>query len=258
MNRLDTLFQQKKENILNIYTTAGYPKLDSTVEIVVALDKAGADIVELGMPYSDPIADGETIQGSSQIALKNGMTLKLLFQQVQQIRTRSEVPIILMGYLNQVLQYGLENFMQACVDSGVDGLILPDLPLDIYEEKYEKIIAKHDLGFSFLVTPQTSDERILKAANLSSSFLYIVSQSSITGQTNNNQQLQLDYYERINKLKISKPTLIGFGIHDKDSFLKASAYANGAIIGSAFIKHIGKSENKLTEGVASFVSSIKE
>jgi len=227
MNRIKRLFEKKQSKVLNIYTTAGFPNLGDTVNVVLTLDKAGVDIIELGMPFSDPMADGETIQLSSAKALKNGMTLDLLFDQVKQIRKESSIPIVLMGYLNQWLQYGEEKFLQACAEAGVDGLIIPDLPMEIYESEYKSQIEKHNLGFSFLVTPQTSDERILKADKLSSnSFLYVVSQASITGGSKDIHQTQIDYFRRLEKLSLKTPRLIGFGIHDKATFDKACQYAN--------------------------------
>jgi len=256
MKRLESLFENKKKDILNIYTTAGYPQLGSTVEVVVALDKAGVDIVEIGMPYSDPMADGETIQLSSKQALENGMSLQILFEQIKEIRTQATIPIILMGYLNQIIQYGTDSFLAKCQEVGVDSLIIPDLPLDIYEEEYLALIEQYGLGFSFLVTPQTSDTRILKAAKMTSSFLYVVSQSSTTGKSKDIQDHQVKYFKRLQGLNIGTPQLIGFGIHDKASFYKASSYANGAIIGSAFIKHLKKNGDDLSQSTQEFVNAI--
>lgn len=243
-NRLTTLFERKKKRVLNIYLTAGYPELNDTKNIVLALDKAGADMVELGMPYSDPMADGETIQLSSARALSNGMTLELLFQQVKDVRLSSEIPIVLMGYFNQMMQYGLDSFMSDCNQAGVDGLIIPDLPMDIYEQEIYRTAKDNNLGFSFLITPQTSDERIVKADKLSSGFLYVVSQASITGKSKNISQEQIQYFQRIQNLGLKSPCLIGFGIHDKTSFDTACNYSSGAIVGSAFIRAISKTENK--------------
>ena len=251
MNRIDQLFAKKQKNILNIYTTAGYPQLADTIDVVLALEKAGADLVELGMPYSDPLADGPTIQNSSAVALKNGMTLDLLFKQVVEIRKQSQLPLVLMGYLNQMLQYGTEKFLTACQVSGVDGLIIPDLPMDIYEAQLKDTINQHGLGISFLVTPQTSDERIQKADTLSTSFLYVVSQSSITGGSSDIKDDQINYFNKLDQLKLSSPRLIGFGIHDKTTFDTACQYGQGAIIGSAFIRHLA------AEGVRGVVGFVK-
>lgn len=256
MNRIKTLFQNKQSKILNIYTTAGFPNLSDTIDIVLALNKAGVDIIELGMPFSDPMADGETIQQSSSKALKNGMTLELLFDQVKEIRKTCNIPIVLMGYLNQWMQYGENEFLKSCKEAGVDGLIIPDLPMDIYENNYKTQIENHGLGFSFLVTPQTSDERIIKADKLSNnSFLYVVSQASITGGSKDIQQTQIKYFQRLKKLELSAPRLIGFGIHDKTTFDTACQYANGAIIGSAFIRAIDK-QLPVSEAER-FISTIK-
>jgi len=252
MSRLRQLFEHKKSDVLNIYTTAGYPNLDSTVETVLALEKAGVDIVELGMPYSDPMADGETIQLSSAQALANGMTLDLLFEQVKAIRAQSQIPLVLMGYLNQWMQYGEDRFLAACKDSGIDGLIIPDLPMDIYETEYADKVKAAGLDFSFLVTPQTSDDRIRKADQLSQGFLYVVSQSSITGGSKDIQDSQVTYFNRLKRLQLETPKLIGFGIHDKATFDKACAYANGAIIGSAFIRHLGNGG-----GAAEFIAKVR-
>jgi len=255
MQRLQKLFARKQKNILNIYLTAGFPKLEDTVDLVLALEQAGADLVELGMPYSDPLADGETIQLSSSTALSNGMNLELIFAQVRKIRTQSEVPIILMGYLNQLLQYGVDNFLSVCQESGVDGLIIPDLPMDIYESDYKEKFEKYQQGMSFLVTPQTSDERISRADALSSSFLYVVSSASITGGSSSISAEQVAYFRRLDALKLKAPRLIGFGIHDKETFDTACLHGQGAIIGSAFIRAVSNAENpKLS--ASQFVKSI--
>jgi len=254
MVRLNQLFEEKTTQVLNIYTTAGYPDLNSTEEVVLRLAGAGADIVELGMPYSDPMADGETIQKSSDQALSNGMTLDLLFDQSKTIREQSSVPIILMGYLNQMIQYGVEKFVKVAADSGIDGLIIPDLPMDIYKDKYQALFEEHDLGISFLVTPETSDERIRLADNLSTGFLYVVSQSKITGGSSDLSQTQTQYFERLQGMDLKSPWLIGFGIHDAQTFAQACQYGHGAIIGSAFIRHIGQHGIR---SVGDFVSGVR-
>jgi len=256
MNRIATLFNRKKEHILNIYFTAGYPELDAAVSIVNHLDKAGVDIVELGIPYSDPLADGPTIQESGTHALKNGMTIDLLFAQLKKLREQSEMPIVLMGYFNQMLQYGVEAFLDKAVSNGADAVIMPDLPMEVYERDYQSMFEERSLGISFLVTPQTSDERIKKAAALSKhSFLYIISKSSITGSASDISEEQINYFNKVKELKGDTPSLIGFGIHDKQTFLKASANANGAIIGSAFIRHLSK-HGYQAESIASFTDAI--
>ena len=246
MNRLTQLFQNKKSNILNIYFTAGYPKRDDTEGVILALEKAGVDLIELGMPYSDPLADGPTIQESGSKALENGMTLNVLFEQIKRVREKTQIPLILMGYYNQVLQFGDDKFFQLCAETGVDGLILPDLPLEIYERDYQKRLADLNLKISFLITPQTPTERIRKIDNLSTGFIYIVSSYAITGAKTGISEEQIAYFKRIEKMKLQNPRLIGFGISDRETFNIACSHANGAIIGSAFIRALGKAD---TEGV---------
>lgn len=247
MNRLSQLFKNKKQNILNVYFTAGYPKRDDTEGIILALENAGVDLIELGMPYSDPLADGPTIQESGTKALENGLTLKVLFEQVKNVRQKSQIPLILMGYYNQVMQFGDEKFFQLCAEVGVDGLILPDLPLEVYEAKYQKMLADLDIKMSFLITPQTPAERIRKIDKLSTGFIYVVSSYAITGAKTGITDEQIAYFKRIENMKLKNPRLIGFGISDKTTFDIACAHANGAIIGSAFIKTLTKAD---TEGVA--------
>ena len=255
MNRIKRLFNRKDREVLNVYFTAGYPSLDDTTKIAIELDNQGVDMIELGMPYSDPLADGLTIQQSSTKALQNGMTLEILFQQVADIRKQIETPIILMGYLNQVMQYGKERFIKKCKEVGIDGLILPDLPMDIYEEEYQQLLEENDIAISFLVTPQTSDERIRKADELSSGFIYIVSQSSITGNTGDISTDQQQYFDRIQEMDLETPSLIGFGIHDRSTYQTACANSNGAIIGSAFIRAL-ECEGNLEDRVRGFIGTI--
>ncbi|KAA3633226.1 MAG: tryptophan synthase subunit alpha [Bacteroidetes bacterium] len=255
MNRVEHLFAKKGENILNVYFTAGFPEIDSTVSLITALEQAGVDLIEIGMPYSDPLADGPTIQNSSQVALKNGMTLPLLFEQIKEARKRTEVPLIMMGYFNQVMQYGEEAFIKKCVEVGIDALILPDLPLQEYEESYKSLFEQYGLGISFLMTPQTSEARIRKIDELSRGFIYMVSSASITGAKSGITEKQIAYFERTANLKLNNPRLIGFGISDHETFTTACKYANGAIIGSAFIKaldqngHIDETVNTFINGV---------
>lgn len=256
MNRLDQLFQQKQKDILNIYFTAGFPKLDDTAPLIEALATNGVDLVEIGMPYSDPLADGPTIQDSGQKALSNGMKLSLLFEQLAAVRSKVDIPLILMGYFNQVMQYGEERFFTRCAEVGVDGLILPDLPIYEYETLYKDMLAKAGLRISFLITPQTSDERIRKIDALSTGFVYVVSDASITGAKKGISEQQIKYFERINAMKLSSNRLIGFGISNQETFDIACRYANGAIIGSAFIRAL--SNDKTVEAtVESFVQSIR-
>lgn len=239
MSRISQMFDRKKEKVLSIYFTAGFPHLDSTLEVMKSLQESGADMIELGIPYSDPLADGPVIQQSSMAALKNGMTIKKLFEQIKDFRKEISIPVLLMGYMNPVLQYRFEKFCADAADAGIDGLILPDLPEYEYETEYGAIIKKYGLDFVFLVTPETSEQRVRKLDELSSGFLYAVSSSSTTG--NNKDMASVErYLGRLKNMKLKNPVMVGFGIRDKDSFEAACAHANGAIIGSAFIKALEK------------------
>jgi len=243
MNRIQQLFQNKQSNILNIYFTAGYPNLQDTEKIILALEQGGADLIEIGMPYSDPLADGPTIQESGTAALKNGMTLPLLFEQIQSVRTKTEIPLILMGYFNQVMQYGEEKFFRKCKEVGIDGVILPDMPLHVYKEDFKSLFEELDLSISFLITPQTSEARIRQVDELTRGFIYMVSSASITGAKAGISEQQLAYFERINAMQLQHPRLIGFGISDHETFQTACRYAQGAIIGSAFIRALGTGQS---------------
>ena len=234
MNRIEQLFQNKNRDILNIYFTAGYPNLADTEPIILHLAQAGVDLIEIGMPYSDPLADGPTIQESSQVALKNGMELDVLFSQIESVRPKTDIPLILMGYFNQVMQYGEQRFFEKCKSVGIDGLILPDLPMYEYEHFYKKYFEALDLGISFLITPQTSEARILKIDQLTRGFIYMVSSAAITGAKKGISNEQVAYFNKINELSIEQPRLIGFGISDHETYSTACKYSNGAIIGSAF------------------------
>lgn len=245
MSRIAALFKRKNRKVLNIYCTAGYPQPDSTLRVIRSLEENGADLVELGMPYSDPLADGPVIQHSSTIALANGMTIKRLFEQLKGLRAQTDIPVILMGYMNPVLQYGFEKFCADAAAVGVDGLILPDLPEYEYETEYGAIIKKHGLDFIFLVTPETSEERVRKLDQLSSGFLYAVSSSSTTGSNNNKGDMNT-YLQRLAGMNLDNPVLVGFGIRDRESFDEACRHANGAIIGSAFVKALQDAGNEET------------
>lgn len=255
MNRLTKLFARKTKNILNIYFTAGYPKLDDLVEIGMALENNGVDILEIGIPYSDPLADGPTIQASSQRALKNGMNVRLLFTQVAALRKQSEIPIILMGNFNQVMQYGENQFFRKCKEVGVDGVILPDMPTYVYEEQFKELFEELDLGITFLVAPQTEPERLRKIDALTRGFVYVVSSAAITGGTGGISNTQEAYFQRITSFDWHHPTLIGFGIKDQSTFAIACEYANGAIIGSAFIRAIEDSQD-LKKTIKEFVTNL--
>jgi tryptophan synthase alpha chain len=252
-NRLTELFDKKERNILNIYFTAGYPKLNDTVTIIKELERSGCDLVEVGIPYSDPLADGPTIQESGTVALKNGLTLETIFTQIAEARRESTISIVLMGYVNQLMQYGVERFVKRCSEVGVDGLIIPDLPPEIYDREYRKLFEKSNLTFTFLVTPQTSDKRIEMLDKLSTGFLYIVSSASITGGSLDVGDRQVDYFKRVESLNLTSSRLIGFGSSDADSFNRACSYANGAIIGSAFIRSLTRDG---INGISNFVKSI--
>src|ERR1700744_479624 len=255
MNRLQTLFKSDKHNLLSIYYTAGYPTLNSTLDIAEALEKAGVDFLEIGFPYSDPVADGPTIQNSSQKALDSGMTLNLLFDQLKDLRKRVNIPVLLMGYVNPIVQYGVERFCKQAAAAGVDGVIVPDLPMYEYENMYAPFFTGNNLSNIFLVTPQTSADRIRKIDNLSNSFIYLLSSSSITGGSLNVSANIEDYYKRIKAMGLKNPTIIGFGISDHQTFQKACEYAAGAIVGSAFVKFQG-TENYI-EHIPDFINSIK-
>ncbi len=255
MNRLTNLFTTKTRDLLNVYFTAGYPQLDSTETIIRSLADAGADLIEVGVPYSDPMADGETIQNSSMQALKNGMTLDTLFGQLRSARKHTQVPMVLMGYFNQVMQYGPDRFCKAAHEAGADGLILPDLPVFEYEQEFKAIAERYDLQVTFLITPQTSNERIRKIGALSTGFIYVVSSSSITGKSGEITDEQKAYFARIAELDLPQARLIGFGISDSKSFRTACKYANGAIIGSAFIRALAGKDD-VAAATSTFVESV--
>ena len=254
MNRIDEVFSKKKKGVLNIYFTAGYPKINDTLRIARTLEAAGVDIIEIGIPYSDPIADGPTIQDSSQKALDAGMSLKLLMRQLQDLRKHIKIPVILMGYFNPVLQYGFTKFCQDCKKVGIDGIILPDLPMQEYAEMYQETFEEYGIYNIFLMTPQTSEKRVLQINEASKGFIYMVSSASITGAKQEVSQAQIDYFERIQKMNLSVQRLIGFGISNKETFDNACQYASGAIIGSAFINQLNKDDSD--EAITSFVGSI--
>ncbi|HEY6978496.1 MAG TPA: tryptophan synthase subunit alpha [Chitinophagaceae bacterium] len=258
MSRTKELFQKKNQNIFNVYYTAGFPKLDDTLKVMYALQANGVDIIELGMPYSDPLADGPVIQHSSTIALRNGMTIKKLFEQLNGFRNSPlgavELPVLLMGYMNPILQYGFEKFCADASSVGIDGLILPDLPEYEFETEYGAVINKFGLDFIFLVTPETSEERIKKLDELSTGFLYAVSSSSITGKEKDFSSVE-KYLERLKCMKLKNPIIVGFGIKDKLTFEAACAHANGAVIGTAFIKAL-ENANDVEQATTKFLNSI--
>jgi len=261
MSRIAELFKRKKEKVVNIYCTAGYPHLNSTLKVMKALQDNGADMIELGMPYSDPLADGPVIQASSTVAIANGMTIQKLFEQLKDFRKSPSfggvgevLPVILMGYMNPVLQYGFEKFCEDAATVGIDGLILPDLPEYEFETEYGAIIKKYGLDFIFLVTPETSEERIKKLDELSTGFLYAVSSSSTTGKDKDMTDVN-SYLQKLKSLQLRNSILVGFGIKDKQTFEAACRYANGAIIGSAFVKALEGSKNE-EQSVKQFLKSV--
>ena len=258
MNRIDKLFREREREILSIYITAGYPGLHDTPGLLKALEENGADMVEIGIPYSDTLADGPVIQQSSLLALRNGMTLDLLFNQLNVIRESVSIPLVMMGYLNPVLQMGMERFLSRCRDTGIDGVIIPDLPPDEYETRYLDLFRSYGIYNSLLVTPHTDDQRISRIAALSEGFLYLVAAASTTGARNSVEKHQKEYFQRLKEMKLPVPGLIGFGISNRETFLTACQYARGAIIGSAFIRALGE-ENSLTleKRVERFIGEIR-
>ena len=253
MNRIDKKFQEDKK-LLSIYFSAGHPNLEDTVPILKKLQAAGVDMVEIGLPFSDPLADGPTIQESSTKALRNGMTTEKLFSQLENIREHIDIPLVLMGYFNPMMQYGIEKFCQRCEAIGIDGLIIPDLPVDVYHEEYKTLFDAHGLYNMFLITPQTPEERIRYIDEVSNGFIYMVSSASVTGAKNTFGQTQTDYFDRIAKMGLSTPTVVGFGISNAETYTAATTHSKGAIIGSAFIQFL---ENEGVEKINQFISSIR-
>ena len=252
MNRIKRKLKENKK-LLSIYFSAGFPKLDDTVEIIKELEKNNVDFIEIGLPFSDPLADGPTIQDSSSKALKNGMNTNYLFNQLVNIRNSVKIPLIIMGYFNPILQFGVEKFCKKCEEVGIDGCIIPDLPVQIFDKNYKKIFDNYGLINIFLITPQTSENRIKYIDEVSDGFIYLVSSSSTTGGINGFGKKQLDYFKRISKMNLKNPLITGFGISDKKSFNEATAYSNGGIIGSAFIKYL---KTKGISKIDKFVQSI--
>ena len=253
MNRITQKLQEDKK-LISIYFTAGYPSINDTVSVIENLEKSGVDMIEIGLPFSDPLADGPTIQASSTQALKNGMTSELLFEQLKDIRQSVTIPLIIMGYFNPMLQYGVEAFCKKCQDVGIDGLIIPDLPVDVYHSDYKAIFEKYGLFNVFLITPQTSNERIHYIDSVSNGFIYMVSSASVTGSSSGFGQTQTDYFKRISNMNLKNPQIVGFGISDNETFTQATRYAKGAIIGSAFIKQL---TNEGTDSISNFITAIK-
>ncbi|MBW6536503.1 MAG: tryptophan synthase subunit alpha [Mariniphaga sp.] len=256
-NRINQLFETKKENILSVYFTAGFPKLNDTIEIIQELEKNGVDLIEIGIPFSDPTADGPTIQHSSETALKNGMSLHLLFDQLKNIRQSVKIPLILMGYFNPIMQFGVEEFCKKCKETGIDGAILPDLPLEEFEVQYKEHFTKNNMHNILLITPQTPEARIRQIDGASGGFIYMVSSASTTGAGKKVEDFHQDYFERIQQMNLRNPRLIGFGISDHATFANACKYAGGAIIGSAFVKELQKC-TEIQKCITGFVQRVRK
>ena len=255
MNRIEQVFKGQDENRLTLYFTAGYPNIEDTTTILQALDKAEVDLIEIGMPYSDPLADGPTIQESSKRALANDINLKKLFEQLADLRKITQKPVLLMGYSNNVLQYGVDKFCSQCYEVGIDGLILPDMPLPEYKIHFADIFEKYQLKNVFLVTPKTSEKRIREIDEQKGGFIYMVSSSSTTGGSWQNSPERLDYLKRIQQMQLKTPRMVGFGIQDKAAFELVNQYSDGAIVGSAFIKALD--EGELEKNIHSFCKTIR-
>lgn len=255
-NRVVSLFEKKNKNILSVFYTAGFPSLNAAQEIAEALQQGGVDMIELGIPFSDPVADGPTIQASNKIALDNGMTVPLLLEQLKQIRKTVSVPILLMGYLNPVLQYGIERFVKDAAAAGADGFILPDLPLDEYLDSWQSLVEQHGLVTTFLISPTTSEERIRKVDAATKGFIYAVSSSSTTGTRAGFDEDQVTYFKRLQSMQLKNSYLIGFGVSNRETYQTVCQYASGAIIGSAFIKLLQSSTDHQKE-ITTFISQLK-
>jgi tryptophan synthase alpha chain len=252
MGRMERLFINKKKEILSVYFTAGYPQLNDTLSIIQELDRSGVDMIEIGIPFSDPVADGPVIQKSSEKALSNGMTIKLLFEQLIKVREITGVPLILMGYVNPILKFGMERFLSKCQETGIDGTIIPDLPVEEYLLPFKELFDRHEIRNIFLLSPQTPVERIKYLDSVSNGFLYMVSKAATTGAVNNFDTAQINYFKKVDSLKLKTPRLIGFGISNRETFIQACNYANGAIIGSSFIKALD-GDGKLPEKINRYV-----
>ncbi|MDY6068168.1 MAG: tryptophan synthase subunit alpha [Opitutales bacterium] len=257
MNKLNELLAKKNKNLLSVYFTAGYPNLNDTTKIIEALDKNGVDLIEIGLPFSDPIADGQTIQESSHLALVNGMTTQLMFEQLKALKNTNAV-LILMTYLNLVVHYGFENTLKMCKESNISAMILPDLPLEEYERDYKALCEKYDIKIVMLISPESSDERIRAIDNATDSFIYMVSSASVTGTKDDFDENQCAYFKRINDMNLKNKRLIGFGISNKKTMDKANRYSSGVIIGSAFIKALAQEPNNPEKAVRFFLEKLEK
>lgn len=257
MNRINRLFKEKGKNILSVYFTAGYPNLNDTVEIIRQLSSKGVDLIEIGVPFSDPLADGPVIQHSSQVALKNGMSVKLLFEQLKDIRKVTDIPLVLMGYVNPIIHFGFENFCQKAQEVGIDGFIIPDLPMLEYQKEFKPVSDKYGIENVFLITPETSAERIRVVDENTNAFIYMVSSASTTGVQKSFEGAKEEYFNRIKSMNLKNPAMIGFGISNKQTFESACKYSSGAIIGSAFIKSLDETSS-VSDAVDLLLKRLKE
>ena len=254
MNRINKLFKEKGNNILSVYFTAGYPNLNDTVEIIKQLSSKGVDLIEIGVPFSDPLADGPVIQHSSQVALKNGMSVKLLFEQLKDIRKVTDIPLVLMGYVNPIIHFGFENFCQKAQEVGIDGFIIPMLE---YQREFKPVSDKYGIENVFLITPETSAERIRVVDENTNAFIYMVSSASTTGVQKSFEGAKEEYFNRIKSMNLKNPAMIGFGISNKQTFESACKYSSGAIIGSAFIKSLDETSS-VSDAVDLLLKRLKE
>jgi len=249
MKNLKQLFITKTSEILSVFVTAGYPKLNSLETTILELEAAGTDLIEVGIPFSDPMADGKTIQDSSEVALENGMNLSVLVDQLTEIRKKTSIPLVLMGYLNPVYQYGVEKLLQFCQENSIEGMIIPDISLEEYERSYQVLFEKYKVSLVFIITPHTSSERLKRIEELSTTFIYLVSSASVTGSSSEFSEEHIKGFEYVKTNTLQTPILVGFGIHNKSTFKKVNEYFNGAIVGSAFIRHLSKLNYKIKDFV---------
>jgi tryptophan synthase alpha chain len=256
MNRIDRLFRNKPREILSVYFTAGYPKIDDTQKIIETLDHEGVDMIEVGIPFSDPMVDGPVIQESNKVALENGMNLNRLFEQIYAIRKITDIPLLLMGYLNPVFHYGMEKFCRACNHAGIDGVILPDLPVEVYRQQYKNLFRENNLFNIFLVTPYTKTERLQTILSEARGFVYMVSSSATTGKLKRISE-HLNYVREIQEIRQDMPVMVGFGIDSHKKFRQVCNHASGGIIGSAFIRQL-HANGSLEPRIGSFIRSIKK
>lgn len=256
MNRLREMFRNKNRNIVSVYFTAGYPRLNSTVDTILELEKNGADMIEVGVPFSDPIADGDTIQNSSHFAIRNGINLRIIFEQIREARKHSNIPLVLMSYMNPLMQYGMEEIFKNCKELGVDGVIIPDLPLEIYIDEYLELAKRYDISVIMLISPETSEDRVKRIDDVSDTFIYMMSSASTTGVRDSFDEEQISYFKRISEMALKNPRLIGFGVSNKKTIAQAFEYANGAIVGSFFIKCVG-SEDTIEGACKKFFSGLR-